>query len=102
MNLLGPIVAAVPQGKALLWLIVGAITVFGAGIGWSANRGETQSTILLIPSIQDSVRVNTRRIDVLEDSVNAGSRQRERILCLAEISAAGEIVPAFELNRRCP
>ncbi len=102
MTILETVVAAVPQGKALFWIIVGAITVFGAGVGWSAGQGEIWDTVELVPAIRDSVRVNTSRIGMLEDSVNFGSRQRERILCLSEITAAGEIVPAFELNRRCP
>lgn len=102
MTVVESIIAAVPQGRALFWIIIGAITIFGAGVGWSQGYGEARAAITLVPSIRDSVRVNTSRIDVLEDSVNAGSRQRVRILCLSEITAAGEIVPAFELNRRCP
>ncbi len=92
--------AALPAGKAQ-W--VGAIIVIaGAAAGAIAAVSDGASNITLIPELRIQVTQNTGRINVLEDSVNAGSRQRRRILCLSEISASGEIVPVFELNRRCP
>ncbi len=100
MRALDAVIAALPSGKAQ-W--VGAVIVLlGGAFGLIAAVSERAGNITSIPAIRMQVTQNTGRIDVLEDSVNAGSRQRVRILCLSEISAAGEVVPAFELIRRCP
>ena len=98
MKLAGALLAAAPVGKAQ-WIGASVVTALigSAGVFYAVSE-----RVASIPDMRVQLSQNTARIDVLEDSVNAGSRQRRRILCLSEISAAGEIVPVFQLARRCP
>ena len=102
MKFLEGILAAVPQGKALFWIVIGAITTFGAGFGMAFGVGDAQNNLALIPEMSETITEHTSRISNLEDSVSSASTQRRRIICIGRIAATGETLPAFELDARCP
>lgn len=98
MRMLEAIAAAVPQGKALVALIVGAIAMFGSGVGFAFGFGETAANIKLVPGIvaaQASFRV---RLNTFEFRLDEGDEARSQILCLVRLTAAGETVTPLQVQ----
>ncbi len=102
MKLLETLVAAVPQGKALVWMLAGFAMSFGAGAGAVLGFGETADSIALVPAMKITVDDNVRRLNAIDVSLVAGANARDRILCIVSLNAtAGTIVPSL-LDEECP
>jgi hypothetical protein len=119
--------AAVPQGKALAWLLGAGATCFMAGIGFilslsaygalpgtvaaqdTAHRTLIDSVKTQVSAVSTTVTANTGAIATLTGSVATlriaqedAADDRVRILCLLELTATGTVLPAASVARRCP
>ena len=102
MKFFEQIIAAVPQGKALFWIVVGAMTTFGAGFGTAFGIGDTADMIALVPMMKETQEDMVVRMDNFEVRLTSADGDREQILCLVRLTAAGEPLSPLEVQERCP
>lgn len=109
MNLMDSLIAAVPQGKALAWILGGMAATFGAGFGIAFGLGERAENVDAIPVLRSTVAENSSRIESIQSrladidqALQAGRDADRRILCLAGLTATGEIVLPTYIDERCP
>ncbi len=102
MKFLEQIAAAVPVGKALFWIVAGAITSFGAGFGMAFGFGETAANIKLVPVLVATQTAMEGRMTTFQVRLDNADVARDRIMCLVRLTVTGEIVPAVEIDERCP
>ena len=109
MRLLETFAAAVPHGKGLVWLLGGFATMFAAGFGAAFGVGDTAERLDQIPGIAETVASNVNRINMMDrrladiDTALADARNADRrILCLAGLTATGEVVLPTNIDERCP
>lgn len=102
MRLLEAFAAAVPQGKALFWIVGGFAMSFGAGAAAVMGFGETADNIALVPQMKITLDANVLRLDAVEISIEDAEEARNRILCIVSLNATvGTIVPSL-LDEECP
>lgn len=102
MRFLEGIIAAVPQGKALFWIIVGAMTTFGAGFGTAFGVGDASRMLEQVPFMQETQNSLVTRMGSVEVRLNDAEATSVRILCLVRLTATGEEVSPLEIDQRCP
>jgi len=102
MKLLDSIAAAMPAGKALFGLVVGAITIFGAGFGVAFGFGETAANIKLVPVLVATQETMQERMTTFQVRLDNADVARGRILCLVRLTVTGETILAIEIDERCP
>lgn len=96
------ILAAVPQGKALFWIVIGAVTSFGAGFGMAFGVGDASDNLALVPVLRDNQAALTTRVGNVEVRLGDAEDTSERILCLVRLTATGEEISPLEIDERCP
>lgn len=101
--------AAVPQGKAMGWLLGAAAICYMAGVGSVAVFGEYRELPATVEEFQDTVRAvgrvaaeNRDAIEEITDSLSLIRRDVTRIRCLSRLTATGQTVQVFEIDTICP
>lgn len=112
--------AAVPRGKALVWLVGVGLVVYSAGWG-SALRFSAYRNLPVLVAHMDSTHMarldsisgsvgqvramadaNTSSISTTRLEVASAQATVFRMLCLVEIAVQGQTLTPFEIERRCP
>ncbi len=95
MKLLESIQAAVPAGKAFVWIFGGMVTAFAAGVGVTFGFGETSRNVEAIPALIVQVSENS-------DAIESVSSRQDQILCLVMLTATGDELTPLQVRQECP
>jgi len=104
------LVAMLPVGKALAWIVGVACSMFLAGVGFMAAAGDFTGTLddvselrdSIVPELRREVRLNTSTIRSLQGDLRDSDANQRKILCLVELQtdAQAQNLTPIAFNRR--